>query len=265
MLLFVAGFVSLTAYLLRAAASASISRRRGRRPCSRSPSDCSVRARGASAVPHAHNSRSSKIPWADARSSRTPSMTVNYGERVALVGPNGAGKSTLFSIILKKDEPDAGAVERDEWTMVGYLPQEGEALGDETVLDVATGRAENCRRWKSACTNWRRRATSSGPEYLEAHAKHDALNDPQVEAKAKKMLRGLGYRETDFRPPGAGDERRLDHARASGAVARDGARSAPARRADESPRPALAALAAELSEELFRRAAADFARSPVHG
>jgi len=27
-------------------------------------------------------------------------MTINWGERVALVGPNGAGKSTLFKIIL---------------------------------------------------------------------------------------------------------------------------------------------------------------------
>ena len=67
-------------------------------------------------------------------------MQINYGERVALVGPNGAGKSTLFSLILKKDEPDAGSIERDEWTMIGHLAQEGEATGEETVLDVATGR-----------------------------------------------------------------------------------------------------------------------------
>jgi ATP-binding cassette subfamily F protein 3 len=40
--------------------------------------------------------------------------------------------------------------------------------------------------------------TVSGPEYLEAHAKHDALSDPQVEAKAKRILAGLGYRESDF-------------------------------------------------------------------
>ena len=50
-------------------------------------------------------------------------MQVNYGDRVALVGPNGAGKSTLFSIILKRTTPDEGTVQRDEWTMVGYLPQ----------------------------------------------------------------------------------------------------------------------------------------------
>src|ERR1043165_1552287 len=70
------------------------------------------------------------------------SFQVNYGERVALVGPNGAGKSPLFSIILKQREADAGTWERDEWTMVGYLPQEGEAHGEETVLDVATGRVD---------------------------------------------------------------------------------------------------------------------------
>ena len=39
------------------------------------------------------------------------------------------------------------------------------------------------------------------PEYLEAHAKFDALNDPQVEAKAKKMLDGLGFKERDFHRP----------------------------------------------------------------
>ena len=185
-------------------------------------------------------------------------MTVNYGERVALVGPNGAGKSTLFSIILKKDTPDAGTVERDEWTMVGYLPQESEAVGEETVMDVATGRAGEVPRWRSSCTSWKKPGRVSGPEYLEAHAKHEALNDPQVEAKAKKMLRGLGYRETDFERKAQGDERRLGHARASRAAAGHGAGSAAARRADQSPRPALAALAAGLPEELFRRAACSF-------
>ena len=68
------------------------------------------------------------------------SLQVNYGDRVALVGPNGAGKSTLFKLILRELAADEGTVERDEWTMVGYLPQEGEAVGDESVLDVATGR-----------------------------------------------------------------------------------------------------------------------------
>ncbi len=54
--------------------------------------------------------------------------------------------------------------ERDEWTMVGYLPQESEAVGDETVMDVATGRAGGiAARWKSGCTSWRKPATWSRP------------------------------------------------------------------------------------------------------
>jgi len=126
------------------------------------------------------------------------SFQVNYGDRVALVGPNGAGKTTLFSIILKQKEPEAGAVQRDEWTMVGYLPQEGEAHGEETILDVATGRVDEVPRLEKRLHELEAAGDVSGPEYLEAHAKHDALNDPQVETKAKKMLRGLGYRDTDF-------------------------------------------------------------------
>jgi len=129
------------------------------------------------------------------------SFAVNYGDRVALVGPNGVGKTTLFSIILKQLEPDAGAVERDEWTMVGHLPQEAEAHGNETILDVATGRVDELPRLEKRLHELEAAGQVAGPEYLEAHAKHDALNDPQVETKAKKMLRGLGFRDRDFDRP----------------------------------------------------------------
>ncbi len=129
------------------------------------------------------------------------SMQVNYGDRVALVGPNGAGKSTLFSIILKVNEADEGTVERDIWTMVGFLPQEAEALGEETVLEVATGRVELLPKLEKRLHELEAAGAVEGAEYMEAHAKYDALNDPQVEAKAKKMLVGLGYKEKDFGRP----------------------------------------------------------------
>src|SRR5215213_4713839 len=126
------------------------------------------------------------------------SLQVNYGDRVALVGPNGAGKTTLFSIILNQKEPDAGTVTRDEWTMVGHLPQEAETPGEETILDVATGRVDELPLLEKRLHELEKAGDVSSPAYLEAHAKHDALNDPQVETKAKRMLRGLGYRESDF-------------------------------------------------------------------
>ena len=129
------------------------------------------------------------------------SLQVNYGDRVALVGPNGAGKSTLFSIILKRTEPDEGILQRDEWTMVGYLPQEGEGVGEETVLEVATGKSVELPKLERRLHELESIGDVSSPEYLETHAKHDAFNDPQVDARAKKMLAGLGYRESDFERP----------------------------------------------------------------
>ncbi len=125
-------------------------------------------------------------------------MQVNYGERVALVGPNGAGKSTIFNIILGHIEADEGTVERDEWTMTGTLPQEGEALGDETVIEVATGRAGEMQSLEKTLRDCEASGDVGSGKYLEASAKHEALMDPQVEAKAKKMLAGLGYKEQDF-------------------------------------------------------------------
>jgi ATP-binding cassette subfamily F protein 3 len=129
------------------------------------------------------------------------SLQVNSGERVALVGPNGTGKSTLFSIILKESEPDAGQVERDPWTVVGYLPQEAEAVGHETVMEVATGRARHLPDLERRLRELEAQGETSTPEYLEAHAQHEALNDPHVEAKAKKLLAGLGFQESDFDRP----------------------------------------------------------------
>jgi len=125
-------------------------------------------------------------------------MQVNYGERVALVGPNGAGKSTLFSLLLKKDEADSGTIERDEWTMIGHLAQEGEATGEETVLDVATGRAGEIPALEKRLKELEEAGTVDTPEYSEASSKHAALSDPKVEAKAKKILGGLGYKQEDF-------------------------------------------------------------------
>jgi ATP-binding cassette subfamily F protein 3 len=129
------------------------------------------------------------------------SLTLNYGEHVALVGPNGSGKTTLFSLILGALKADAGEIIRDEWTTVGYLPQEGEALGDETVMEVATGRAGTIPSLEKTLRQLEAAGTCECLEYYEAQAKFDALNDPQFEAKAKKMLHGLGFSDDQFDRP----------------------------------------------------------------
>ncbi len=128
-------------------------------------------------------------------------LQINYGERVALVGPNGAGKTTIFRIILGEEEADRGEVNRDEYTLIGFLPQESEDVGDHTVIEIATGRAGMLQELEVQLKALEVAGTVDVPEYYEAQGKFDALNNPQVEAKAKKMLRGLGYQEEDFLRP----------------------------------------------------------------
>ena len=70
---------------------------------------------------------------------REAEMSINWGERVALVGPNGAGKSTLFRMILDEDSPDEGTIERDEYAITGYLAQESGEPTDETIIEIAMG------------------------------------------------------------------------------------------------------------------------------
>jgi ATP-binding cassette subfamily F protein 3 len=102
------------------------------------------------------------------------SLNIARTDRLGLVGANGAGKSTLFNIILGKDTPDEGLIEWERGANFGFLPQESAPVGDETILQIAT----------------------SGGK-LEPENDDDWDIDYTLEPRAKKILAGLGFRETD--------------------------------------------------------------------
>jgi len=97
------------------------------------------------------------------------SLNIMSGDRIAITGPNGAGKSTLIKIILGQEEPDAGSVSFIRGTRVGYLPQESEPAGNETVMEVAVP--------------------------------HQHEHDGQFIAKVKQILASLGFKQTDHDRP----------------------------------------------------------------
>ncbi len=123
------------------------------------------------------------------------SLQINAGDRVGLIGPNGAGKSTLFSLILKENSPDEGTVSLQRGTVVGFLPQESAPSGDETILELACSISE---QMAEAQRMLRENPDDESHEHHEALAAFAELDGYALQAKAKRILNGLAFRETDF-------------------------------------------------------------------
>jgi ATP-binding cassette subfamily F protein 3 len=126
------------------------------------------------------------------------SLQINRGDRIGLIGANGAGKSTLFSLILKDASPDTGTVAMERNTTIGFLPQESAPSGEETVLELATNvsaEMEEVHRLQ------REHPSEEDPMHHEAVARFAELDGHTLEVKAKRILSGLAFRESDVHIP----------------------------------------------------------------
>ena len=128
-------------------------------------------------------------------------LTVNWGERIALVGPNGAGKSTLFRMILGEDTPDEGEVQMEDYAIVGYLPQEAGDPTDRTVLEIAMSITPEVGKAIRTIRECEARGDNASDAYAHAMDVFIAANGYQLEPKAKRILKGLAFRDADFERP----------------------------------------------------------------
>lgn len=141
---------------------------------------------------------------------RSVSFHIHPGDRIGVVGPNGAGKTTLFRIVLGDLEPDAGLVSRAKNLTLGYLPQQWRPSDETTVLAHTQGVCaevfELRRQIEELETTLKEAPTADAAEALAR--RHAALLDRlehlrpyDLEARARKILMGLGFGEEDFHTP----------------------------------------------------------------
>ncbi len=70
-------------------------------------------------------------------------ITIQRGDRIALVGPNGVGKTTLLNMLIGKEQPDGGEIKQGTNLEIALFDQARAQLdGDMSLWDSLTGDPE---------------------------------------------------------------------------------------------------------------------------
>jgi len=136
---------------------------------------------------------------------KSVSFTLQEGERMGLVGVNGSGKSTLMKIIAGQETADSGAVNMQKGLRIGYLAQQGELTGEETVLETLESVFEPQRQMEAELRRLEQEMAEAGtdPEALRRlGGRYDALtrefertNGYGWRSSVQGVLAGLKLRE----------------------------------------------------------------------
>lgn len=135
------------------------------------------------------------------------SFSVLPGEKIGLIGLNGTGKSTLFRILLGEMQADSGSVVRSRGLTIGHLPQQLVPIKDRSVLDHAMDVHEQLHDLETELRELDRKMDGEKDPELsrELALRHAHLNEQlerlrgyDIEARASKILAGLGFRDSQF-------------------------------------------------------------------
>lgn len=138
---------------------------------------------------------------------RDCSLQIGARDRIGLIGPNGSGKTTLFRMILGEETIDDGEILIAKGVKMGYLPQEVITFRGNTVLGEVLKGASQITSLEDKMKVLEEELTSiDDPKVQEKLAKeygrlqehYTVLGGYSLEAEAKQILKGLGFKERDF-------------------------------------------------------------------
>ena len=135
------------------------------------------------------------------------SLQIGVRDRVGLIGPNGSGKTTLFRMILGEESLDEGELLIAKGVKIGYLPQEVISFKGNTVLDEVLNSLTNITSLQDkmkiledelSLIEDPKEQERLAKEYGKLQERYTLLGGYGLEAEAKRILQGLGFRERDF-------------------------------------------------------------------
>src|SRR4030065_431957 len=138
---------------------------------------------------------------------RDCSLQIGVRDRVGLIGPNGSGKTTLFRMILGEESIDDGEILIAKGVKIGYLPQEVISFKGNAVLDEVLRSLTNITSLQDKMKVLEDELSSLedpkeqerlAKEYGKLQERYTLLGGYGLEAEAKRILQGLGFKERDF-------------------------------------------------------------------
>ncbi|MFN3532936.1 MAG: ribosomal protection-like ABC-F family protein [Candidatus Brocadia sp.] len=136
------------------------------------------------------------------------SLHIQRNARIGLIGPNGEGKSTLFKLICGFIEPSAGDLICAKDTNIGYLPQEGFVFKKKTVFEEASSAFEDILHVKNQIDKIHTQLDDPSIQgedhqllldhYAQLLHHLEVVNGAKVGAETSKVLKGMGFKESDF-------------------------------------------------------------------
>src|SRR5581483_4004368 len=138
---------------------------------------------------------------------RDASLRIGARDRVALVGPNGSGKTTLLEMVMGMQSPDEGRIDVNRDVVVGYLPQETDALRGRDILtevmsaapamSQAGHRLQVLEREVHEADDDSDERAALLEEFTRLQGHFEDLGGYAVEAEARRILSGLGFSDPD--------------------------------------------------------------------
>ncbi len=125
-------------------------------------------------------------------------LRVHAGQRVGLVGRNGSGKTSLFALIRGELEADAGSVHVPPGSIIAHVAQEAPA-GDRAALDFVMDGDAELRTLQEGLT--RHEGGSDHQALANLHERMEAIDGYAAEARAGRLLHGLGFSPDVVRDP----------------------------------------------------------------